>query len=162
MSDISNLLGGTFRTEDVDTSDVIPEGTYRAAITGAEIKTSKAGSQYISIEFSMLTPAVNGRKHWENLNVCHEKEDVRKIAKKQLAKIMEAVGLKELTSAAQQVGKRLQVTLGVRKDANDDLRNSLKKVAPWQATQSAPPQPSAPAMPSVPDDDESPYWDAQQ
>jgi hypothetical protein len=54
------------------------------------------------------------------------------------------------------------VTLGVRKDANDDLRNSLKKVAPWQATQSAPPQAAAPAMPSVPDDDETPYWDAQQ
>ena len=162
MSDISNLLGGTFRRQDVDTSDVIPEGTYRAAITGVEIKTSKAGTQYLSIEFSMLTPAVNGRKYWENLNLCHEKENVREMAKKQLAKIMEAVGIGELTNTSQLVGKRLQVTLGVRKDANDDLRNSLKKVAPWQATQSAPPQASAPAMPSVPDDDESPYWDAQQ
>ena len=153
MGNLSELMGGqSFRHGDIDTSDVIPEGRYRALISGCEIKTSKAGARYISIEITMLTPEVNGRKHWENINLFHEKADVRAMAHKSLAKVCRAIGLDDLKDTSQLLNKRCMVTLTVVQDDSGDKRNRLKKIEAWGAT----PEPAkAPAMPTaaVSDDD---------
>ena len=163
MGNLAGMFGGGFRADEVDTSDIIPEGSYKAIISNAELKTAKtSGATYLSLEFSMLSPSVNGRKHWENLNLAHEKESVRAIAKKQLAKICKAVGIGDLTDTSQLCGKKLQVTISVRTDDAGDKRNSVKRVAPWNAAPTQLAAAQTPAMPSAPagDDDEG-FWGDQ-
>lgn len=153
MGNLSELMGGqSFRHDAVDTSDVIPEGRYRAIISGCGIKTSKAGARYISIEFTMLNPEVNSRKHWENINLFHDKADVRSVAQKSLAKVCRAVGLGELQDTSQLLKKRCMVTLAVGEDGNGDKRNRLKKIEAWGAASEPSKSPSMPAAPASNDD----------
>jgi hypothetical protein len=165
MGDLSNLLGGQkFVASDVDLSNIIPAGTYKAIITKTEVKTSKAsGKQYASIEFTMLTPAVNGRKFWLNLHLQNDNETARSIAKKDLAKLCAACGIGEADSLGVFMNRKVQIKLSVSKRDDGELQNRMAAVLPWSAVmQAAEPSPQAPpSMPSVPDDDdEAPYWDA--
>jgi hypothetical protein len=166
MANLSDLMGGRkFDASKVDTSNVIAAGTYKAMITIVEIKIAKAsGKQYLSVEFTMLSPSVNSRKYWCGLHLCNDSATARAIAEKNLAKICLACGYKEIDDTSVLINKKLVVKIKVGKNKDGEPQNEFVDAMPWGsiAADSAPPQASAPAMPSVPDDDESPYWDAQQ
>jgi hypothetical protein len=165
MGDLSDLLGGRkFDASKVDTSNVIAKGTYKAIISKTEIKVAKTnGKKYVSIEFTMLSPSVNGRKFWLGLHFQNDDASVRERAEKDLGKIGKACGLGEIDSVGMLLNRKMQIslTVGTNKKTGE-LQNNFSDALPWTATmQAAEPAPQAPpSMPSVPDDDdEAPYWE---
>jgi len=72
--------------------DIMPEGEYKAIISEAEEKTSKAGNTYLALTYEIVGEEMQGRKMWNNLNLNHDSEKVRAIAQSTLAAIAKAIG----------------------------------------------------------------------
>ena len=72
--------------------DIMPEGEYKAIISEAEEKNSKAGNTYLALTYEVVGDNMQGRKLWNNLNLNHESEKVRAIAQSTLAAIAKAIG----------------------------------------------------------------------
>lgn len=54
---------------DVGEFKAMPAGTYRAALTGFELKQSKTGNDYIKAEFTIQDDEFSGRKQWKNYSL---------------------------------------------------------------------------------------------
>ena len=89
---------------DVDTSatggdggwTAFPSGEYRMMITKAEVKDTKAGTgKRLALELTILSnDELNGRAHWEGLNIVNPNEVAQRIAHEHLAMLADAAGLK--------------------------------------------------------------------
>lgn len=74
--------------------DPIPVGDYEMAITGSEIKETKAGTgRYIAFTIEILGPSHKGRKVWANINVENPNQQAVDIGLRELRSICDAVGL---------------------------------------------------------------------
>ena len=49
-----------------DSFEPIPAGRYDAVLTGFKLQKSKAGGDYVSLEFTVDDPEFGGRKAWQN------------------------------------------------------------------------------------------------
>jgi hypothetical protein len=135
----------------------LKEGWTNAVIDEVVQKTSGAGNQYVSVRFSL--PDFNGKKLWENLNVCHPKENVREIAYRILANIMNAVGINSIQDEKNPGELQLhELRVLVGRDREGDW--SVKAFEPKQGSGVTPefrtPQKAAPA-PSAADNDDIPF-----
>ena len=135
----------------------LSEGWTDAVIDEVVQKTSGAGNQYVSVRFSL--PQFNGKKLWENLNVCHPKENVREIAYRILANIMNAVGVNSIQDEKNPGELQLhELRVLVGRDRGGDW--TVKAFEPKQGSGVAPefrtPQKAAPA-PSAADNDDIPF-----
>jgi hypothetical protein len=72
-----------------------PSGEYRAMITRAEVSDTRAGTgKRLALEFTILSDDdLNGRKHWEGLNIVNPSEVAQRIAHEHLAMLADAAGL---------------------------------------------------------------------
>lgn len=73
-----------------------PAGEYRMMVTKAELKDTKAGNgKRLSLELTVLSKnELNGRTHWEGLNIVNPNEVAERIAHEHLAMLADAAGLK--------------------------------------------------------------------
>jgi hypothetical protein len=70
----------------------LPEGWYNAAITGAEIKATKAGDgKYIACKYTITGPSHQGRVIFGNLNIKNASTKAEEIGRQQR---YESVGFK--------------------------------------------------------------------
>ena len=73
----------------------IPDGDYLAAVTKSEVKTSKAGNEYLSLGFQILEGAKKNLWVWSNYNIGHPDHDVKRMAWGQLTVLCQAIGIDE-------------------------------------------------------------------
>ena len=124
----------------------VPEGSYLAEIVDQnEKENDKKTGRYVHVKWEIAEGEHLGRWIPEWINYIHESEAAQRIAKKQLKKLCDALGIDKMTDTeAQLQGKRAIITVGT--DKNDDSRNVVFSYAPVQ--QSAPtttPEAEAPA-----------------
>lgn len=95
--------------------DPLPPGWYHANITGAELKSTKAGNgQYIAIRYDITGPTHQGRVVFGNLNIKNASAKAEEIGRQQLGEIMRAIGLAKVTDTDQLIGGSLSIKLDVR------------------------------------------------
>jgi hypothetical protein len=93
----------------------LPEGWYNAAITGAEIKATKAGDgKYIAVKYNITGPSHQGRVIFGNLNIKNASTKAEEIGRQQLGEIMRAIGLAKVSDTDQLIGGNLGIKLSVR------------------------------------------------
>jgi hypothetical protein len=93
----------------------LPEGWYNAAITGAEIKATKAGDgKYIACKYTITGPTHQGRVVFGNLNIKNASTKAEEIGRQQLGEIMRAIGLAKVADTDQLIGGNLCIKLTVR------------------------------------------------
>ena len=71
--------------------DLMEKGLYTASILNAEIKQSKAGNNYINLQFEIVVGKYKGRQLFLMINFQHPNPEVVKIANQYLKMILDAV-----------------------------------------------------------------------
>jgi hypothetical protein len=90
-------------------SAIIPEGQYRAAITNATLKDTKAGTgQYLEIEFTVLEGEQKGRKFWDRLNIINPNAEAQRIARESMDELCFVTGKLTLSSPADLIGSTVK------------------------------------------------------
>jgi len=103
----------------------LPEGWYNAAITGAEIKQTKAGDgKFIACKYTITGPSHQGRVVFGNLNIKNASTKAEEIGRQQLGEIMRAIGLAKVQDTDQLIGGNLCIKLSVR--TGDYAGNEIK------------------------------------
>jgi hypothetical protein len=134
----------------------IPSGWYTAAIAGAEIKETKAGTgNYIAVRFDITGPEHQGRVVFVNLNTRNPNPKAEEIGRQQLGDIMRAIGLSTLEDTDQLLGGNLSIKVSIRDDPKYGSSNEARGFkstggsAPPSA-EKAPPAPAVALYPSSP------------
>ena len=103
----------------------LPEGWYNAAITGAEIKLTKAGDgKYIACKYTITGPTHQGRVIFGNLNIKNASTKAEEIGRQQLGEIMRAIGLAKVQDTDQLIGGNLGIKLSLK--TGDYAGNEVK------------------------------------
>lgn len=126
------FLEQTFSVEDLPVSinsnfEPLPEGWYTAAISGAEIKTTKSGNgQYINVKYTILGPTHQGRVVFGMINIKNPNPQAEEIGRQQLGEIMRAIGLAKVSDTDQLIGGNLSIKLKITPaNGNYDASNSV-------------------------------------
>lgn len=105
----------------------LPPGWYHANITGAELKSTKAGNgQYIAVRYDITGPTHQGRVVFGNLNIKNPNPKAEEIGRQQLGEIMRAIGLAKVTDTDQLIGGSLQIKLEIRQQEGYEPSNDVK------------------------------------
>lgn len=124
----------------------LPPGWYHANITGAELKSTKAGNgQYIAVRYDITGPTHQGRVVFGNLNIKNASAKAEEIGRQQLGEIMRAIGLAKVTDTDQLIGGSLQIKLEIRTQEGYEPSNDVKG---YKATSGSVPTPAAASAPA--------------
>ena len=119
----------------------LPAGWYHANITGAELKSTKAGNgQYIAVRYDITGPTHQGRVVFGNLNIKNPNPKAEEIGRQQLDQLMRATGLAAVQDTDQLIGGTCSIKLTVRHDETYGDGNEVKafKAIEGSAAPSAP------------------------
>lgn len=106
----------------------LPEGDYKAAITGSEMKrNSKNNGSFLALELTVLEGEHKGRKLYANLNLDNPNKQAVEIAKGELSAICRAINVMTPNDSAELHNKPLWATVGLekRKDTGA-MQNRIK------------------------------------
>jgi hypothetical protein len=105
----------------------IPAGWYSANITGAELKSTKAGNgSYIAVRYDITGPTHEGRVVFGNINIRNPNPQAETIGRQQLGDIMRAIGLTSVKDTDQLIGTSLMIKVSVREDEKYGASNDIK------------------------------------
>lgn len=98
------------------TFEPLPPGTYTVEISDATPKVYATGKgRGLNLEFWVLSPAQHAtRRIWQMVTVEHENETTQSIGHQQMAKLLDAVHLADLTDPQELVGLQLQVKTRIK------------------------------------------------
>ena len=126
--------------------DPLPAGWYNVAITGSSTFLTKAGTECLKLELTVLDGDHANRKLWDNLNLWHTNPEAVRIAQTTLATICTAIGRLRVGDTEELHNQPMQAKVSVETDATYGSRNSVKgyrgtdgKVTPIQTATAAPP-----------------------
>jgi len=135
----------------------LPEGWYNAAITGAEIKATKAGDgRYIALKYNITGPTHQGRVIFGNLNIKNASTKAEEIGRQQLGEIMRAIGLAKVSDTDQLIGGNLGIKLTVR--TGEYAGNEIKAFRALSGVQPAAVAPFKASAPSAAPAKAAPPW----
>jgi len=148
---MANLNG--FNANEVEPTtafDPLPAGKYLAAITGSEMKPTKAGDgSYLQLEFTIVEGQYKDRKVWDRLCLNHANPQTVKISRGNLSALCRAVGVMQPRDSVELHNVPLVITVKVKKRQDTgDLVNEVKGYAKKESAASRPQQ--APAADSTP------------
>jgi len=147
---MANLNGFDARTVDpASTFDPLPAGKYVVAVTGSEMKPTKAGDgSFLELKFEVLEGEHKGRNVWARLNMNNPNAVAVKIARSELSAICHAVGVMAPKDSVELHNIPLMITVKLKKrDDTGELANEIKGYArkevaagqPQQAQSNTPP-----------------------
>jgi hypothetical protein len=131
----------------------IAAGEYNGEIVAADMRTSGAGNQYLSVQVR-----IEGKGSvWDNLNLRHPNPATVEIAERRLTEIGMALGLAKIADTEQLLARPVRVVVGMQK--SDPNRNDIKAYLSREATPAAPAvPPSAPAPAPTAAASATPAW----
>ena len=107
--------------------DPLPEGWYTATISGAALKSTKAGDgEYIAVKYTVTGPTHQGRVVFGNLNIKNPSTKAEEIGRQQLGEIMRAINLPKVTDTDQLIGGNLGIKLDVKRSEEYGDSNEVK------------------------------------
>lgn len=111
--------------------DPVPANKYIAAITGSQMRPTKAGSgSYLELEFTILEGEFKGRKVWDRLCLNHPNAQAVKIARGNLSAICRAVGVMQPRDSVDLHHVPLCINVRCRKRTDtDEVVNEVKGYA---------------------------------
>jgi len=119
-----------FNANEVEPNDFspVPAGRYLAAITGSEMKATKAGNgAYLELEIEIIEGEHKGRKLWDRLNLDNPNETAVKIAQGTLSAICRAVGIMQPKDSAELHSLPMTVIVAIEKrQDNGEDSNRIK------------------------------------
>ena len=135
----------------------LPEGWYTATITGAELKTTQAGTgQYIAVRYDITGPTHQGRVVFGNLNIRNPNPKAEEIGRQGLGELMRAIGLASVQDTDQLLGGQLQIKLSIRKQEGYEPSNDVKGFK--TLTGASPQMPSGGVQPQAAAATSAPPW----
>jgi hypothetical protein len=145
MADLSFFNAS--EVEPLQPMTVLPRGRYTAMITASEEKQTKSGTgAYLQLEFTVLDGPHANRKVWARLNLDNPNQTAVEIARRELAAIYQALGIKAAKDSAELHDKPLQIEVAVEvKDGNENNR-----IKAYMAAGNAAPKPATPAPAAAP------------
>ena len=110
----------------------IPEGIYEARVDRCEMKPTKDGTgKRLVLMWRIIGPSHRGRTVLVGLNVINKNEKAQTIARRQLAQLLEAVGLPGERDMARLIDCECLISVVVRPAANGyEASNDIKRFAP--------------------------------
>lgn len=118
--------------------ETLPPGDYLAMIVESEKKATKAGNgSYIELKMQIIDGPYKGRHQWDRLNLWNQSEQAVAIAQATLSAVCHAVGVMQPRDTSQLHNKPLIVSVGTRKNQEQELVNTIKGYKP-RGTSSAP------------------------
>ena len=158
------FLDQAFNLEELPVStqnnfEPLPEGWYTATITGADIKTTKAGNgQYINAKYTIIGPTHQGRIVFGMINIKNPNPQAEEIGRQQLGEIMRAIGLTKVSDTDQLIGGGLSIKLKISPaNGSYEASNSVTSFKALAGGIPAIPKPSPMATQS-PSTDKAPPW----
>lgn len=134
MADLSSL---NIQAQDHSAPEytLLPKGYYKIVALKEELKDTKSGGKYISIEFEAIE---SKRKLWESYNIVNENATTVKIATEQLESFAWAVGLSTLRNSEELLFKEVQAYVDIDPEKNGyKAKNKIKGYYPvaWTVEQ---------------------------
>jgi hypothetical protein len=122
--------------------DPVPANKYIAAITGSQMRPTKAGSgSYLELEFTILEGEFKGRKVWDRLCLNHPNAQAVKIARGNLSAICRAVGVMQPRDSVDLHHVPLCINVRCRKRTDtDEITNEIRGYAAKAAANGQPQQ----------------------
>ena len=114
------------KVEPMGDMELMPSGDYEVAIVASKSKESRSGSMYLELELQVLDGRFKGRKLWDRLNLWHDNETAKTMAKATLSSICRAVGVRTPGDSAELHGRPMLAKVVVRNDAQYGDRNEVK------------------------------------
>ena len=127
----------------------IPIAWYSGNITGAELRNTRKGGQYISMMYSVTGPSHQGRVIFDNINIVNDNPKAVEIGYETLAKICKAVGLTVVQDTDQLIGRSLDIKVDIEKSDEYGDKNIVKGVRATEGGASSMPNFGASAAPSA-------------
>ena len=113
---------------------VFENGEYPAVIENAEMRTSQAGAEYLSLRVKCFKSLEDGASVnvFMNLNINNHNETARSMARTLLANVCEATGKLQLQTPADLIGGKFVAKLVKTKDSKGEFRNECKNARALQ------------------------------
>ena len=134
MADLSSL---NIQAQDHSAPEytLLPKGYYKVVALKEELKDTKSGGKYISIEFEAIE---SKRKIWESYNIVNDNATTVKIATEQLESFAWAVGLNVLRNSEELLFKEVTAYVDIDPEKNGyKAKNKIKGYYPvtWTVEQ---------------------------
>lgn len=125
---MGNLSGFDARTVEPTGFEPLPAGNYEVVIVGSEIREANTGNgRYLKLELQIPEgQRFAGRKLFDNLNIWHNSDKVKQIAKGTLSAICRAVNIPTPDDSSDLHGKRLLATVIVENREGHGPQNRIK------------------------------------
>jgi hypothetical protein len=143
---MARIDGGFNPDDEIDVSNPVPSGEYTMVILDSEIKTSQSGGKYMSLTHQIVDGPYKDRRIWNNLNLWHEKDQARNMARSSLKQLCYACGIRRVVSDTEELHNipfRALVDVQPAKDGFQSSNRIMKYLAEGdvattkQATQKA-------------------------
>ena len=108
------------QSNDVQSYEPIPEGSYVAVIEDSEERQTRAGNgSYLKLTWRIIDGPYQGRKVWENLNLDNPNEKAVEIAQRSLAEICVACRLQDVPEDSEVLhNKPMKIKITIREASN--------------------------------------------
>jgi len=98
----------------------IPAGTYSARVARAEIKTSRAGNQYLSCDIQIIQGASQGKLIDANFHIYSQDSKFRADSRRKLARLASVCGIEKVMKPNDLLDIPFLVEIGETKDSFGD------------------------------------------
>jgi len=123
----------------------LPRGDYECIVIDTTIKDTKAGTgQYIEVTLQVVDGPASGRRLWDRLNISNPSKQAEAIAKEQLDRLCDAVGLTHKMQQTEQLHD-VPIMVSVDIDRKDETRNRIDSYSKLSGGTSSKPAPSVAA-----------------
>ena len=131
-----------------DNFSPVPEGIYEARVDRCEMKPTKDGTgKRLVLMWRIIGPSHRGRTVLVGLNVVNKNEKAQTIARRQLAQLLDAVGLPGERDMGRLIDAECLISVVVRPAQNGyEASNDIKRFAP---TDVSVPESTEPATPKA-------------
>ncbi len=137
-----------------ETSDYspIPEGVYEARIERAEMKPTRDGTgRRLVLMFRICGPSHVGRTVLVGLNVVNQNDKAQTIARRQLAQLLNAVGLPGERDMGLLIDKECAISVVIRPAQNGyEASNDIKRFGALEAVAKETTKPATPKAKKAP------------
>ena len=110
--------------------ELLPDGTYEAEVTAAEIKSNDKGDQRLNVTFTIADGEHKGRKVWDSPWLSHSNPKAQSFGNSRIKSIMSAAGATDYTFGSSDdfltktMGTIIEISIG-RDTYNDKTKNKV-------------------------------------